>query len=76
MMTYALPADPMSRFVAIYEMLDAERNWFGDPSSLRSPRWPPSFLPAPSGVAMGIRRITDDVKVNPTGSATSIYRSL
>jgi len=35
MMNYDLPADPMSRFVAIYEMLDAERGWFGDPSSLR-----------------------------------------
>ena len=38
-MAYALPADPMSRFVAVYEMLDAERGWFGDPSgTLLRPR--------------------------------------
>jgi hypothetical protein len=62
-MTYDLPADPMSRFVAIYELLDAERGWFGDPSSLRFAAMAAVVSPGdPSVAAIGIRRISDDIK--------------
>jgi Protein of unknown function (DUF4003) len=62
-MAYALPADPMSRFVAVYEMLDAERGWFGDPSSLRFAAMAAVVSPGePSDVAKGIRRISEDIK--------------
>jgi hypothetical protein len=62
-MTRALPADPMSRFVAVYEMLDAERGWFGDPSSLRFAAMAAVVSPGePSDVARGIRRISDEIK--------------
>ena len=62
-MAYALPADPMSRFVAVYKMLDAERGWFGDPSSLRFAAMAAVLSPGePLDVARGIRRIADDIK--------------
>jgi Protein of unknown function (DUF4003) len=62
-MAYALPADPMSRFVAVYEKLDSERGWFGDPASLRFAAMAAVLSPGePSDVARGIRRIAEDIK--------------
>jgi Protein of unknown function (DUF4003) len=62
-MTYALPADPMSRFFAVYKMLDADRGWFGDASSLRFAAMAAVRSPGePSDVAGGIRQIADEIK--------------
>jgi hypothetical protein len=61
-MTYDLP-DPMSRFVAIYEMLNAERSRLSDASSLRFAAIAAIVSPGdPSDVVTGIRRISDDIK--------------
>ena len=63
-MNYEVPADPMSRFVAVYRMLDAERSWFGDASSLRFAAMAAVVAPGePPDVARGIRRIAEDIKV-------------
>jgi Protein of unknown function (DUF4003) len=62
-MNYELPADPLSRFVAIYEMLNAERGWFEDASPLRFAAMTAVLAPGePSAVAAGIRRIADEIK--------------
>ncbi len=58
-----LPADPLARFRAIYDALNAERGWFSDASPLRFSAVTALTCPGePTRVAAAIRQSADDIK--------------
>lgn len=67
-----IPDDPCGRFVAIYEALNAERSWFGNPSSLRFGAMTTIGCPGdPADVAESIRAVDKALK-----DARSWYRQV
>ncbi|MFQ5411532.1 MAG: DUF4003 family protein [Phycisphaerae bacterium] len=58
-----LPEDPLGRFREIYDALNAERRWWGDPSTLRFAAVSAITCPGDAAsVAAAIRRMGDDIK--------------
>lgn len=58
-----LPADPLNRFRDLYEELNAERGWFGDPSSLRfAAMTAVTCQGSPAEVAFAIRSTAQEIK--------------
>ena len=58
-----LPADPLSRFRDLYGALNAERGWFGDPSSLRfAAMTAVTCKGSPVEVASAIRSMAEEIK--------------
>ncbi|MDP6356255.1 MAG: DUF4003 family protein [Planctomycetota bacterium] len=60
---FHIPADPLSRFIDIYEALDSERGWGSDASPLRFAALTAACCPGhPADVASEIRHISDRIK--------------
>jgi len=60
---YELPEDPLGRFRGIYDVLNAERGWFGDASALRFSAVTAITCPGDAGtVAANIRQAADAIK--------------
>lgn len=58
-----LPTDPLSRFLAIYEALNAERGWWSDAACLRFASIAAINCPgAPAEVALAIRQAADAIQ--------------
>jgi hypothetical protein len=58
-----LPKDPLRRFIDIFEVLNAERGWFSDASSLRFAAMAAITCEgAPGSVARTLRAIADELK--------------
>jgi hypothetical protein len=58
-----LPADPFNRFRDLYELLNAERGWFGDPSSLRfAAMTAVTCQGSPAEVVSAIRSMAEEIK--------------
>lgn len=58
-----LPPDPLARFKELYQALDADRGWFGDPSSLRFASIAALTCEGePAEVAKSIRDIAEEIK--------------
>ena len=58
-----LVTDPLSRFCDLYDALNAERGWFGDPSSLRFAAMTAVSCPgSPDEVASAIRSMAEEIK--------------
>ncbi len=58
-----LPADPLNRFRDLYDVLNAERGWFGDPSSLRfAAMTAVTCQGSPTEVASAIRSMAEEIK--------------
>ena len=61
--THVLPADPLSRFISIYESLNAKRGWWSDASCLRFAAITAVTCPhEPNDIALAIRTVADDIK--------------
>ena len=58
-----LVTDPLDRFCDLYAALNADRGWFGDPSSLRFAAMTAVSCPgSPDEVASAIRGMADEIK--------------
>jgi hypothetical protein len=61
--TARLPANPLDRFQDLYEALNADRGWFGDPSSLRFAAMTATTCQgSPVEVASSIQSMAEEIK--------------
>jgi hypothetical protein len=63
MNTHQLPELPLERFIELYEALNTDRGWWGDPSSLRFAAMTALSCPGePETIARDIRALSDGIK--------------